>query len=61
MTTIMASNTTLFHLAAEYLGDATRWEEIAELNDISDPLIVGMRQLTIPSPTQSQRMFRAPY
>lgn len=60
MTTIMVSNTTLFHVAAEYLGNAVRWEEIAELNNLSDPLIVGMRQLAIPSLGESQRLYRAP-
>lgn len=61
MTTITVSNTTLFHVAAEYLGDARRWEEVAELNDISDPMVVGLRRLTIPSSASNQRASRATY
>lgn len=45
---ILVADTTLFHVAAEYLDDATRWADIARLNGISDPVIVGVRKLAVP-------------
>lgn len=48
MNTVSVSNTTLFHVAAKHLGDATRWEELAELNGTSDPLIIGIKHLKLP-------------
>jgi len=38
----------LFALAAQYLGDATKWYQIAKANGLSDPMIVGTATLTIP-------------
>lgn len=40
--------TTLFHLAAEYLGDAMHWTRIALLNGLSDPWIGPLTELKIP-------------
>ena len=33
----MVTGGNLFQLAAQYLGDATQWVRIAQLNDIRDP------------------------
>ena len=41
-------NTTLFHVAAVYLGDATLWNLIATANNLTDPLLSGTRQLVLP-------------
>ena len=37
MQVIMVTGGNLFQLAAQYLGDATQWVRIAQLNDIRDP------------------------
>ena len=55
---IRASGTTLFHLAARYLGDHSQWYRIAELNvDVlgnpPDPWITQTVELKIPSPGTS--------
>lgn len=47
-TTVHVSNTTLFHLAATYLGDAMLWYIIASLNGLTDPWIDGLVELRIP-------------
>ena len=44
--TVVGGN--LFALAAQYLGDATQWNRIAQLNGLSDPVIVGQMTLKIP-------------
>jgi hypothetical protein len=49
MKTVLIADTTLFHVAAAHLGDATRWDEIARLNAILDPLVVGIRQIRVPT------------
>ena len=46
--TITVSNTTLFHVAAATLGDATAWNRIAILNGLSDPSVVGTVTLLLP-------------
>lgn len=38
----------LFAIAAQYLGDATKWYQIAKANGLTDPMIVGIVTLTIP-------------
>ena len=38
----------LFVVAAMYLGDATQWIRIAQVNDISDPVLSGVVSLMIP-------------
>ena len=50
-TTVTVSNTTLFHVAAAVLGDATQWNRIAALNGIDDPMIVGVVTLVLPVPS----------
>lgn len=49
MATIQVSNTTLFHVAAQKLNDATQWYRIATLNGLSDPFISSITQLTLPA------------
>ena len=48
MKTITVAGDNLFRLAAMHLGDATQWIRIAELNSISDPMLVGVTTLIIP-------------
>ena len=48
MQVIMVTGGNLFQLAAQYLGDATQWVRIAQLNDISDPWLSGLMTLTLP-------------
>lgn len=35
--TVSAVDVSLFHVAAQYLGDATQWWRIAQVNGMSDP------------------------
>ncbi len=44
--TVIGGN--LFQLAAMYLKDATQWIRIAQANGLSDPVLNGMVELTIP-------------
>jgi hypothetical protein len=44
--TVIGGN--LFQLAAVYLADATQWIRIAQVNDLSDPVLIGLVELTIP-------------
>ena len=53
MTSVTVTNTTLFHVAANYLLDATQWGRIAALNGLSDPMLVGTVSLLIPPPGTS--------
>jgi hypothetical protein len=46
--TITVVGDNLFRLAAAQLGDATQWIRIAELNNLSDPMLVGVTTLLIP-------------
>jgi hypothetical protein len=48
--TVTVSGTTLFDVAAQYLGDARQWNRIARLNGIWDPWIDGITTLKIPLP-----------
>lgn len=41
MQTVRVTGTTLYRLAAQYLGDATQWVRIAQQNGIADPVITG--------------------
>ena len=53
MKSVLVSNTNLFRLAAIYLGDATRWEEIARANGLVDPMIGALCRLVIPEASES--------
>ncbi len=48
MKTVTVVGSDLFRIAATQLGDATQWIRIAELNRLSDPLLVGVTVLMIP-------------
>jgi hypothetical protein len=55
--TVPASATTLFHLAAHHLGDATQWTRLAAMNqdaltvnDFIDPWISARLDIDIPGP-----------
>lgn len=39
MKAITVNGGNLFQLAAQYLGDATQWLRIGQLNGISDPML----------------------
>ncbi len=58
MKTVLIADTTFFHVAATYLGDATRWDEIARLNKVLDPLIVGIKYIKIPLQSDAAVMVR---
>jgi hypothetical protein len=48
MQLVFVADTTLFHVAAAQLGDATQWFRIAALNGINDPMLRGVVQLLLP-------------
>ena len=48
MTPITVAGGNLFAIAAQQLGDATQWIRIAQLNNLSDPVLVGVVTLLIP-------------
>jgi nucleoid-associated protein YgaU len=48
MQVIMVTGGNLFQIAAQYLGDATQWVRIAQLNDITDPWLNGLVTLNLP-------------
>ena len=50
---VTVSSTTLFAVAAAFLGDATQWNRIAQLNGLTDPWITGVVTLQLPSPSQT--------
>lgn len=43
-----SSGTTLFHIAMLQVGDPLQWVSIAELNNISDPWITALQNISIP-------------
>jgi nucleoid-associated protein YgaU len=49
MRTITVAGGNLFNLALVYLGDATQWNRIAQLNNLIDPVLNGLVTLQIPS------------
>jgi hypothetical protein len=53
MKTITVVGGNLFQIAAAELADATQWIRIAQLNNISDPLLSGIVTLVIPDVNQS--------
>lgn len=48
MTTLSVAGGNLFWVAAAQLADATQWIRIAELNNLSDPMLSGVITLLIP-------------
>ena len=49
MQTIQVAGGNLYRIAMNYLGDATQWIRIAQLNGISDPVLTGTVALVIPN------------
>lgn len=47
-TTLVVVGGDLFRIALRELGDATQWNRIAGLNDLSDPVLRGIMTLQIP-------------
>jgi nucleoid-associated protein YgaU len=48
MKTITVAGGSLYQLALQYLGDATQWARIAEVNGLIDPEISGIVTLQLP-------------
>ena len=48
MRTLLVAGGNLFQIAAQQLGDATQWIRIAQLNQLSDPMLSGVVTLEIP-------------
>ena len=48
MQTLTTAGGNLFQIAAAQLGDATQWIRIAQLNNLSDPMLTGVVTLSIP-------------
>ncbi len=53
MRTFTTAGGNLFRIAAEQLGDATQWIRIAQLNQLSDPMLTGLVTLKLPLPDPS--------
>jgi hypothetical protein len=49
MQTLITAGGNLFQIAAAQLGDATQWIRIAQLNNLSDPMLAGVVTLLIPA------------
>jgi hypothetical protein len=49
MQTVQVAGGNLYRVAAQYLGDATQWVRIAQLNNLSDPMLSGVVTLLIPA------------
>ncbi len=47
-TVIIVAGGNLFAIAAQYLRDATQWIRIAQANNLSDPVLNGVKTLLIP-------------
>jgi hypothetical protein len=47
--TITVGGGDLFTIASQQYGDASRWVDIAKANGLSDPMLIGINTLTIPS------------
>ena len=53
MQTITVSGGNLFQIAGAWLGDATQWIRIAELNGLLDPMLTGLVTLNLPEQNSS--------
>jgi hypothetical protein len=47
--TVTVAGGTLYDVAAQQYGDATKWPTIAQANGLTDPLITGVQTLKIPT------------
>lgn len=50
MQTLTTAGGNLFAIAAAELADATQWIRIAQLNNLSDPMLTGVVSLQLPDP-----------
>jgi hypothetical protein len=48
-TILIQPGTTLFHVSATFLGDATQWYRIAQINGITDPFPTALTLLNLPT------------
>jgi len=48
MRSITVAGGNLFQIAAQQLGNATQWIRIAQLNNLSDPMLCGVMTLLLP-------------
>ena len=48
MQTVVVTGGSLFQVACDFLGDATQWNRIAQLNGLSDPMLQGLVTLRLP-------------
>lgn len=48
MARITVAGGNLFAVAAQQLGDATQWIRIAQTNNLTDPMLIGVITLSIP-------------
>jgi len=48
MQKLIVTGGNLFKIASTELADATQWIRIAQLNNISDPMLIGVVTLIIP-------------
>jgi hypothetical protein len=47
--TIITIGGNLFEIAATQLGDALQWINIAQTNNLTDPMLSGQNRIVIPS------------
>ncbi len=47
--TVTKVNPNLYTMASQYLGDSSRWTDIASLNGLTDPMPIGTYTLKIPN------------
>jgi nucleoid-associated protein YgaU len=60
MQTLTVAGGNLFDIAQRILGDATKWDVIADANDISDPWLAGLTTLLIPDQSNDKGAIGAP-
>lgn len=48
MPVLIVAGGNLFQIAAAQLGDATQWIRIAQLNGLTDPMLIGVITLVMP-------------
>ncbi len=48
MRTVTVAGGTLFRVALDWLGDATQWVLVAQLNGLTDPVLSGLTTLRLP-------------
>ncbi len=49
MQSVTVAGGTLFRVALDWLGDATQWVRIAQLNGLSDPMLSSLVTLRLPA------------